>query len=249
MIAIPVVTGFGNGLNSSGQASAIAAATGGQVVPAAMASQVSDAILTALTNLLVTVTPVATCDSGLAIGYDVASSTVDSGMDATFTETVTVTPGAPAGATLHCSVDFLLDGNHQDGFQETVTIFVVGFAGGGTFVIGDGNSAVGTPVTFWGAQWWKRNSLGDGPASFKGFALTPASPTCGGVWTTAPGNSPPPPAGPLPPLMAVIVMSSSSKSGSTISGDIRHIVVVQTDPGYAPNPGHEGTGKVVGQIC
>jgi hypothetical protein len=47
----------------------------------------------------------------------------------------------------------------------------------------------------------------------------------------------------------VIVTSSYSKSGSTISGDTVHIVVVKTDAGYQPNPGHPGTGTVVQQAC
>jgi hypothetical protein len=124
-------------------------------------------------------------------------------------------------------------------------------AGGGSFVIGDLNSATGTNVTFWGAQWWKLNSLSGGaaPAVFKGFANSPATPSCGSDWTTAPGNSPPPPAGPLPLFMAVIVSSSISKSASTISGNSPHIVIVQTNSGYEPNPGHAGTGKVVATLC
>ena len=49
--------------------------------------------------------------------------------------------------------------------------------------------------------------------------------------------------------MGVIVSSSISKSGSQISGNTPHIVVVQTNPGYDTNPGHAGTGKVVAQFC
>jgi hypothetical protein len=119
------------------------------------------------------------------------------------------------------------------------------------FVIGDGNSANGTSVTFWGAQWSKLNTLsgGDAPASFKGFANNPATPACKVDWSTDPGNSAPPPAGPLPAFIGIIVSSSISKSGSVISGDTVHMVVVQTDPGYDSNPGHPGTGTVVEQIC
>jgi hypothetical protein len=119
------------------------------------------------------------------------------------------------------------------------------------FVIGDGNSANGTHVTFWGAQWWKLNTLSGGtaPASFKGFALTPPTPSCGTNWTTGPGNSPKPPKGPLPSFMGVIVTSKVSKSGSKISGDTVHMVVVKTNPGYSNNPGHAGRGTVVDQIC
>ncbi|HEX9095549.1 MAG TPA: hypothetical protein VF990_05540, partial [Candidatus Dormibacteraeota bacterium] len=55
--------------------------------------------------------------------------------------------------------------------------------------------------------------------------------------------------GPLPALMAVIVTSSSQQSGSKISGDIVEIVIVKTDPGYEPNPGHAGTGTVLAALC
>jgi hypothetical protein len=49
--------------------------------------------------------------------------------------------------------------------------------------------------------------------------------------------------------MAVIVTGSVHKSGSTISGTIEHIVVVKTNAGYGPNPGHAGTGKVTRVVC
>jgi hypothetical protein len=131
-------------------------------------------------------------------------------------------------------------------------LLVYAFApGGGSFVIGDRNSAGGTSVTFWGAEWWKLNSLsaGPAPASFKGFASSPAAPACGVGWSTAPGNSPPPPAGPLPAYLGVIVSSSIAQSGSTIGGDTPHLVVVKTNAGYDGNPGHAGTGTVVAQVC
>ena len=49
--------------------------------------------------------------------------------------------------------------------------------------------------------------------------------------------------------MGVIVSSHITQKGSVISGDILHIVVVRTDAGYGPNPGHAGTGTIIGQIC
>lgn len=123
--------------------------------------------------------------------------------------------------------------------------------GGGSFVIGNLNSAIGTSVEFWGAQWAKLNRLSGGPApaSFKGFAESPKTPACGTDWSADPGNSTPPPAAPLPALMAVIVTSSATKSGNMISGNTLHIVIVMTNPGYAPNPGHAGTGTVVLNVC
>lgn len=140
------------------------------------------------------------------------------------------------------------------GSMSTTTCKVLVFAfapGGGAFVIGDGNSTIGTAVTFWGAQWHKLNTLSGGaaPAAFKGYALNPPVPSCGTGWSTDPGNSAPPPAGPLPAFMGVIVTSSASMSGPQISGDTPHIVIVSTDPGYEPNVGHSGTGTVVTQVC
>jgi hypothetical protein len=122
----------------------------------------------------------------------------------------------------------------------------------GSFVIGDGNASVGSSVTFWGAQWWKLNALSGGPApaSFKGFAdSAETTPACGESWTTRPGNSSSPPQGPLPPFVEVIVASEISKSGPTISGDTTEVALVETEPGYAPNPGHAGTGTVVAILC
>src|SRR5260370_9699053 len=140
------------------------------------------------------------------------------------------------------------------GSTATSSCNTVGFAfapGGGSFVIGDKNAGTGSSVTFWGAQWAKDNPTSGGPAppSFKGFAEDPTTPSCGVAWTTDPGNSTPPPDGPLPAYMAMIVTSSVGKVGSEVSGNAVHIVVVRTNPGYASNPGHAGTGTVVAVVC
>jgi len=133
---------------------------------------------------------------------------------------------------------------------KATMLFAFPTANGGTFVVG--NQSASGPVNFWGSQWSTKNSLSGGaaPNSFKGFASTPSSnpPTCGGTWTTGPGNSPPP-AGSIPSYMGVIVAGGVAKDGSTISGNILSIVVVQTAPGYSPNPGHDGTGTVVATLC
>jgi hypothetical protein len=119
----------------------------------------------------------------------------------------------------------------------------------GTFVIGDQNVQVGSQVTFWGAQWWKDNPLTTGlaPASFKGFGVD-AIPVCGQPWTTDPGNSSHPPAT-IADTIPVIVSSQITKDGPVISGDATEVALVQVDPGYAGNPGHPGTGTVVGFQC
>jgi len=129
------------------------------------------------------------------------------------------------------------------------------FSTTGSFVIGDQSANVGSTVTFWGAQWWKDNSLSGGaaPASFKGWADT-ATPMCGESWTTRPGNSSFPPAEPLPVWgdsgwVEMVVSSHITKDGPVISGHTAKVVLVSVDPGYGPDPGHAGTGTVMGVIC
>jgi hypothetical protein len=133
-------------------------------------------------------------------------------------------------------------------------------AAGATFALGDKTVAAATPtttVTFWGSQWSKANSLsgGSGAAAFKGYAGTVSTlpttspPTaCAGTWTSGGGNSSQPP-GTVPSYMGVIVTTNADKSGDTISGRHVKIVVVKTDPGYGPSPGHEGSGKIVATFC
>ena len=130
--------------------------------------------------------------------------------------------------------------------------FLFAFLASGAFVVGDQSAQMGAKVTFWGAKWSKVNKLSGGPApaSFKGFAAAPSAepPKCGITWTTAPGASSNPPAT-VPTYMGVLVSSKVVKSGSTISGDVKSIVVVKTAPGYSPNPGHPGTGTIVAEFC
>ena len=145
--------------------------------------------------------------------------------------------------------------NEAADVMDSLTIPAAIVSIGGTFVVGDltvgdVNQSAGKAVTFWGAQWWKLNSLSGGtaPAAFKGFEDTPPAPSCGVNWTTDPGNSTPPPVT-IPAYMAIIVSSSITQSGSTISGDTVHLLLVKTDPGYQGNPGHAGTGTIVAVIC
>lgn len=139
--------------------------------------------------------------------------------------------------------------------SNTATVtWTVSFApgGGGAFVISDLRDISGASVYWWGAQWWKNDHLSTGlaPASFKGYENGNASPWCGQTWTTRPGNSPKPPkAVPANSYMAVIVASRVTQRGSTISGNIVHIVLVRTNRGYGPNPGHPGTGTIILTLC
>jgi len=131
--------------------------------------------------------------------------------------------------------------------SEPVILFA--FLAQGSMIIGDLDAPSGTSAEFWGATWSALNSLsgGPGPNSFKGFADNSLQ-TCGGSWSTSPGNSSKPPAT-LPSYMGVIASSKVAQSGSTISGTGPIIVVVKTNPGYSTDPGHPGTGTVVATYC
>jgi hypothetical protein len=110
----------------------------------------------------------------------------------------------------------------------------------GAFVIGDQSAVVGSSVTFWGAQWWKDDFLSGG--------LDTATPQCGEVWTTRPGNSSSAPAT-LSDVIPVVVSSHIEQNGDVISGDTVEVALVQVDPGYEADPGHPGTGTVIGIAC
>ena len=146
------------------------------------------------------------------------------------------------------------------GSSVSASVIVFAFPSTGVFALGDSTvTAAGpaTTVSWWSDAWWSLNALtgGTAPLSFKGFAATPVtlpttspSPTCGTRFSTGPGNSPPPAAA-IPSYMGVLVASSVTKSGSTINGVWAKIVVVQTNAGYAPTPGHPGTGVIVATFC
>ena len=158
----------------------------------------------------------------------------------------TVTASGPLGPT-QATAGFAGDAVYKPS-SDGSPAFVYGDPAAGAFVVGD-RSATGS-VTFWGAQWWKANTLsgGSAPASFKGWSGGSSAPACGVPWSTRPGNSPPPPAGPLPSYMLVVVSSAVAQSGSNISGTVAGFVIVKTDAGYDASPGHAGTGTVVATI-
>jgi hypothetical protein len=167
------------------------------------------------------------------------------GSTGTFTVTTTVTDVGGSKTTATCSV----------------TVFAFATGNGAAFVIGDLEAPpaapIGNHVYFWGSQWWTMNpmTMGPAPASMKGFAgfednPLGVPPACGKgqQWTTDTGNATPPPQT-IPAVMAILVSSKIVQNGSVISGDIKEIVIVKTDPGYAPNPGSPGTGTILGVLC
>jgi len=207
--------------SATGTASATATATA-TIPPSATPTTTPSVTPSATTTPTVTATP-----------------TISATPVASATPTVTITPSATPTSTPSASPSGTPFATPTPTFQ-------------GNFVIGDQNAVVGNHVYFWGSQWAQNNTTSGGspPNSFKGFAgsTSPNPADCGGTWTARPGNSGVPPNS-LPQFITVIATSSVTQSGSTISGDVALLVVVETDPGYQPNPGHPGTGTVVSVTC
>jgi hypothetical protein len=196
------------------------------------------------------------------------SATIDWGDSSTSAGTITGGPGnAPytvSGTHTYGSTGtFLITTSIKDvgGSSTTtpacsVTIFAFATTKGAAFVIGDLEAGLGNHVTWWSSQWANINLMSGGapPNAMKGFAgfednfLGLPPPNCGGTWSTDPGNSTPPPPS-VPQYMGVIVSSQVTQAGSIISGDIKQVVVVRNDPGYAPDPGHSGTGTEMAIVC
>jgi hypothetical protein len=148
------------------------------------------------------------------------------------------------------SARFAGDGDYEPSSADAATT-VFAYTVGGTFVIGDLEAGGSGVVTFWGSGWSSANRISGGPApnGFKGFANNPAGPTsCGDTWSTSPGDSSAPPAN-VPSYTAMLVTDSVTKFGSTISGTTPSLVIVRTNAGYQPSPGHAGTGQVVAVLC
>ncbi len=208
------------GLDSGGQATAVVNATGGSLVPVS-AGDVSNAILSGLHNLDVTVAPVASCDSGLSATFDHPSATVQSGTDATFVETVTIAAGAPQGATLHCTVDFQLNGASAGAaFVESITVHVNDTTPP-VVVVDDktveATSPAGAVVTY--------------PATAVDNVDGPLTPTCA------------PPSGGTFPIGATTVTCTATDSSGNTGSDTAVMRVVDTTP---PVPGCAPTNNPSG---
>jgi hypothetical protein len=107
---------------TAGQASRIAAATGGVSLSNVSPDEVVDKILEGLSNLPAEVTWQVHPCAGLDVTLTPASQTVTSGEDATFTETIVVAADAPQCNTIDCEVEFFVNGVSDS--VETISIHV-----------------------------------------------------------------------------------------------------------------------------
>jgi uncharacterized repeat protein (TIGR01451 family) len=192
--------------------------------------------------------PIAGKPVTITLGSGAGSQSCPATTDLSGTATCSISPVTVAQGPQSITDSFAGD-TFYVAASNTQSALIYAFPPGGDFAVGD-KTATGT-VTFWGAQWFFANTLSGGipPSAFKGFENSTPVPACGAtIWTTSGGASPPPPAT-IPTYMGVIVTSNVAKSGRTISGNIVHIVVVKTDPGYAPDAGSTGTGTMVATVC
>ncbi|UPT43018.1 VWA domain-containing protein [Streptomyces sp. WAC00303] len=125
VIGVDVESTIGDGLNGNGdagnpnyvedppttpgQATRIIEATGGQLLESIDENQVADAIIDGFDNLPTSVGyRLDACDPHLTVALDPPTRQLTSGETAHFAETVDVSEDAPQGATLTCTVQFLL---------------------------------------------------------------------------------------------------------------------------------------------
>jgi IPT/TIG domain/Bacterial Ig-like domain (group 3) len=190
----------------------------------------------------------------LSVGANQCTGTTDSSGNVTCTISSVSVPLGPETV----GASFAGDAYYQAASASTTAI-VFAFPSTGVFTLGNLTVASATPTTtvnWWNNNWYLLNSLSGGtaPPPFKGFVAAVTLPTttpadiCSGSWSSGGGNSPPPPAT-VPSYMGVAVAGKVTKSGNTINGSYAKIVVVKTDPGYAPGPQNAGTGKIVATFC
>jgi hypothetical protein len=204
------VTGGGGGLNATGQAQNVVTATGGQLVGSSP-DTVTAAILSGLRDLDVTVTPTPSCDPGLSVSFDAPSRTQQSGTNVGFLETINVAGDATQGATLHCTVEFLLNGlSGGPAFVEQIHVRVNDVTPP-TVVVDDktveATSPAGAVITY--------------PATAVDNVDGPLTPTCV------------PPPGSTFPLGATTVTCTATDAAGNTGSDTAVMRVVDTTPPVA----------------
>jgi hypothetical protein len=126
VIAVPVATPFNQGLDFSGQATAIVDATGGVLITTVDPEDVTEAILLGLTNLPVDVSMTSNCEAttggAVLTSFVPALQTVTSGTDASFDETITVGAAAIEGQTYTCQDWALLNGSPMNDAEGNLVV-------------------------------------------------------------------------------------------------------------------------------
>jgi hypothetical protein len=208
-----------DGLDSAGQATSVVNATGGPAVLHGTDANVAPLILAGLQNLPVTVDPKVSCDAGLSVTLDHGATTVTSGANVPYVETVHVSAGAPQGGTLHCTVDFQLNGvAGAAAFVQRITVHVNDITPP-VVTVDDRTVEATSPA----------GAVIDYPASAVDNVDGPLAPTCV------------PPPGSTFPLGATTVTCTAKDAAGNTGSDTAVMTVVDTTPPVAscvpgPNP-------------
>lgn len=213
LVAVPVATSGHGGLNRLKQASTIADATGGVLVPEDSAPErITEAITRGIGALPVTVTPQASCSPGLTVTFDPPSITAPGDTDVRFTETVRVARTATPGATLDCLVEFRLSGaSEEEPYRQHISTTVAADRVP-TVVVGGGAapSTDGGPVAV------------DYTATATDASGTPLTPVCA------------PASGSLFPVGVTTVTCTATDAGGRTGSASAPVTVFAERPGASP---------------
>lgn len=117
VVGVPVNTARGDGLDKYEQASEIALATDGAMVEeGASPDAIVDAIEDGITEIPVTVRPIAECPANVSVTFQPETATVAGDTEVTFTETVRFVDPGPSAALgdARCRIRFEFDGMTPD---------------------------------------------------------------------------------------------------------------------------------------
>lgn len=216
LVAVPVQGSGEDGLNNdldgdgTGEASEIAAATGGVVTADSAAGAVADAVIAGIVRTRVTVVPnVQRCDPGLSAAFDPTRVQVESGTRATFTQRLSVAADATPGAVLRCTVLFDV-GSPVDPATVTQEIIVRVAVPGRPFVRVDD---VTVPAT----------GRDGARVTYQATATAP----------TGQPMSPPdctPPSGSVFPIGTTVVTCTAALAGGQPGRDVATITVLEPEP-------------------
>jgi hypothetical protein len=198
---------------------------------------------------------------GDTLAYAWSMKSGPAGATCTFSDTAALNPTVSCTKLGPYVLELSVDDGHNTPVKSDANLVVFTYPATGRFVLGNGAVttalAATTPatVTFWSPIWPRLNPLVNSPLSmaplsFRGLANSTSSspPSCGGSWTGTTSYTTLAPAT-VPTYMGVLVSSKITLASTKLSGDIKRIVVVKTNPGYSNAQGGSGTGTIVGIFC
>ncbi|MFD4370526.1 HYR domain-containing protein [Streptomyces sp. NPDC058486] len=211
-----------------GQATRIIEATGGRKLSGINPDRVAEAIVEGLGNLPTRVGHrLRDCDPALTVTLDPPTRDVVSGETADFAETITVAPDAPQGATLSCTVEFLLGTQAPDTAAIGAAAVDPAYEQQISITVND----VSAPVVTVDDRTARAGGLEGAPIAFTATAEDandgPLTPTC----TPASGSV-------FPVGTTTVTCTATDSAGNTASdtAEFRVLPPVTPPPGGDPPP-------------